>query len=191
MSTATLFILALSLSFDSFAVSVCCGLSESGWKQKKRKLIRIPLFFAIFQGLMPIFGWYLGNIVTHSFQQYDHWIALVLLFYLGFKMIKDGVNNNGEIIDNPTGWSRVISLSIATSIDAFAVGVSLAFLTNEILSIGLLIAVVTFVASCLGLYSGKISGKFLIGKAEIVGGILLMLLGVKIFVEHGLDHGII
>jgi len=134
---------------------------------------------------MPVFGWMLGETFKNQIIQADHWIAFGLLSILGIKMIQEGtVPVDKKKIKNPLKWSVLISLSLATSIDAFAVGIGFAFFLDQIYMAAILIAIVTFLVSISGIYMGRKLGKKMAGIAEILGGIILLLIGVKILVEH-------
>lgn len=172
---------------DAFAVSVTNGMARknvnAGWA------FAIAACFGIFQGLMPAIGYTLGSTFTKYVAAFDHVIALVLLGFIGGKMLLDGIKNKDE--DSGSGCvltvGALVLQGIATSIDALAVGVSFAAVMSgfaEMLRAVLLIAATTFVISLAGVYIGKKSGDFLNNKAQIVGGIILIAIGVKIFVEH-------
>jgi manganese efflux pump family protein len=181
----TLLLIAFSLSFDSFAVSVCSGLSLCRKHLHLADALKIAFTLAIFQGSMPVIGWFLGSTVKEQIQQADHWIAFGLLAFLGVRMILEGrVPVKEKKIKNPTSWRVLIPMSIATSIDAFAVGISFSFFYDHIFFPAILIGVVTFGVSLSGIYMGKKAGSRLAGKAEIVGGIILIIIGLKILIEH-------
>ncbi|MCF8358892.1 MAG: manganese efflux pump MntP family protein [Prolixibacteraceae bacterium] len=186
MEFLTLLLIAVSLSFDSFAVSICSGLSLCGKKKLKiSQSIKIALVLAIFQGTMPVLGWLLGSTFNDFVKQADHWIAFGLLSVLGIKMIIEGNKpvHRKEII-NPSHFKILLPMAIATSIDAFAVGISFSFFLNTILFAAILIGAVTFIISLSGLYLGKKIGIKIAGKAEIAGGIILIAIGTKIVIEH-------
>jgi manganese efflux pump family protein len=178
--------IALGLSFDSFAVSVSSGMSMCRKHMKLTDTLKISSSLAIFQALMPVIGWILGSTVKNYIMQADHWIALGLLSVLGTRMIMEGLKPPHEKIKNPTHWKVLIPLSIGTSIDALAVGISFAFLIENMFIPSLIIGVVTMAISLTGLYMGRTAGKKFAGKAEIVGGIILIAIGLKIFIEHTL-----
>lgn len=187
MSLIEVFLIGIGLSMDAFAVSVTNGMARKnvniGWA------FAIAACFGIFQGLMPAIGFTLGSTFTKYVTAFDHVIALVLLGFIGGKMLVDGIKNK----DESDGSGCVLTVGalvlqgIATSIDALAVGVSFAAVMSgfgEMLRAVLHIAATTFVISLAGVYIGKKSGDFLNNKAQIVGGIILIAIGVKIFVEH-------
>jgi manganese efflux pump family protein len=176
--------IAFSLSFDSFAVSVSSGMSLCRKHLRLRDTMKIAGSLAVFQAIMPVIGWLLGSTVKSYIQEADHWIAFGLLSLLGIRMIIEGSKPHQEKIKNPTKWRVLIPLSIATSIDALAVGVGFSLLIENMLIPALIIGFVTFGVSLTGLYMGRNVGKKFAGKAEIVGGIILILIGIKILFEH-------
>jgi len=185
MGIIGLLLIAFSLSFDSFAVSVCSGLSLCRKHLKWTDALKISLTLAVFQGVMPVFGWLLGTSVKEYIENADHWIAFGLLTFLGARMIIEGrVPVQQKKIKNPTQWRVIIPMAIATSIDAFAVGISFSFFYENILFPAILIGIVTLGVSISGIYMGRKAGTNLAGKAEIAGGIILILIGLKILIEH-------
>ena len=185
MGFLSLLLIAISLSFDSFAVSVGSGLSLCRKHLKWIDAIKIGMSLAVFQGMMPVIGWYLGSVVKDYIQTADHWIAFGLLTFLGIRMIMEGrVPVQKRKVKNPTQWKVLIPMSVATSIDALAVGVSFSFFYESIIFPSLLIGFVTLVISLSGIYMGRKAGVKLAGKAEIAGGLILILIGVKILIQH-------
>lgn len=181
----TILLIAFSLSFDSFAVSVTSGLSLCRKHLKFSDAFKIAITLAVFQALMPLIGWLLGSTVKDFIQEADHWIALALLSFLGVRMIIEGTKPIGEKkIKNPTQWKVLITMAIATSIDALAVGISFAFLYESIVLPVIIIGIITFLVSLAGIYMGKNAGKKIASKAEILGGVILIAIGLKIFIEH-------
>jgi len=175
--------IALGLSFDTFAVSLSYGVLQN--KIFFRQAARIAIVFAVFQGGLTVSGYFLGSIISEYLKTLDHWIALGLLGFLGLKMIIEGLKRNGtkEIKD----YSKpviLISIAIGTSIDAFAVGVSFAFLDVRIWISGIIIGIVTFLASMTAIRIGKSAGEKLGGKVEVIGGLILVAIGLKIFLQH-------
>ena len=178
-----IFLTGLSLSADACAVAMCKGV------EMKRFVLRyallIALCFGLFQALMPLIGWAVASQFAEYITAADHWIAFALLAFLGVKMFADGIeseNSRAERLD--LGFKTLLVMSVATSIDALAVGVSFAFLAVDIWLAVALIGVTTFAVSFLGVLVGtKAGGKFR-GKAELAGGILLFLIGLKILLEH-------
>lgn len=175
--------IALGLSFDTFAVSLSYGVIKS--KIFFRQAARIALIFALFQGGLTVAGYFLGSIISESLRSSDHWIALALLTFLGAKMIIEGLKRGED--KEPKDYSKpvvLIPVAIGTSIDAFAVGVSFAFLDVKIWLSGIVIGVVTFVASMTAIRIGKSAGERLGNRVEIIGGLILIGIGLKIFLEH-------
>jgi len=184
MDFITLFFIALGLSLDSFAVSLANGLSIK--KLNAWLIFKSSTNLAIFQGIMPVIGFYIAVGFQESIEEYDHWIAFVLLFLIGSKMIYEGLIKNEADKGNGIELSRIrlVAQGIGTSIDALAIGVSFAFLDIEILTPALIIFAVTFIASLIGIQLGKFYGKRLGSKMEILGGIILIGIGIKILIEH-------
>ena len=182
MGILALILIGIGLSFDTFAVSVSCGIVEN--KIQFWQASRIAIFFAFFQAIMPVIGWFLGITVKSYIIEFDHWIAFGLLSFVGGKMIIESFKKSDENNFNPNEIKTVILLSLATTIDAFAVGISLAFLqVNMILAI-FIIGSITFIIAMLGLLFGKKMGERFGKKLEILGGVILIALGVKILIEH-------
>lgn len=183
MSVISLVFTAIGLAMDAFAVSITIGLKG---KQQEKKVLALKsgIYFGGFQALMPLIGWLLGIKFTKYIESVDHWIAFILLSIIGGKMLIDSIKGEeDDDVDIHTNRKFLI-LAIATSIDALAIGVSLAFLNINIwLSIAI-IGIVTFVLSIIAVYLGEAIGGFLKKKAGIFGGIILILIGVKILLEH-------
>ena len=183
MRIIELFVLAVGLSMDAFAVSICKGLSlrKINWKH----MCIAGAWFGGFQALMPLIGYYLGNLFAGTITNYAHWIAFILLFYLGFKMIKEAVTNEDEEedVDNSMSIKSMFLLAIATSIDALAVGVTLAFLRVSIIPAVSFIGVVTFICSAIGVKIGSLFGDKYKSKAELLGGVILIAIGAKILLD--------
>lgn len=183
MEFLTVLLLAIGLSFDSFAVSVCSGLNLP--HIRFFQAARIAFFLALFQSVMPLVGWLLGNSVKSVIEPVDHWIAFGLLSLIGGKMIIESfIESEAKEIKNPLDMKVILTLSIATSIDALAVGFSFATLLNKILMAVFVIGSVTFIASMLGILLGKKTGPKINRYAEIIGGLILLFIGIKILVEH-------
>ena len=174
-----LFILAVGLSMDAFAVSVCKGLSLG--KIKAKHMCLAGIWFGGFQALMPLVGYFLGSFFADVITKYSHWIAFALLAFLGAKMIKESFES--EELDDNMGWKTMLVLAVATSIDASAVGVTFAFLDVNILFAVIVIGVTTFAFSAAGVKIGSVFGEKYISKAEIAGGIILILIGLKILLD--------
>ena len=184
MGFAELFFIAVGLSMDAFAVSLCKGLNMRVFNKKYTLLI--ALFFGGFQALMPLVGWLLGTQFSRYITDFDHWIAFALLCFIGGKMVLEAVRNTHE--QEPKEESlhlkALLMLSIATSIDALAAGVTLAFLQVNIFSAISLIGIITFTLSLAGVAIGNRFGIRFKSKAELIGGIVLILMGAKILLEH-------
>lgn len=181
MGIIELFILAVGLSMDAFAVSVCKGLSLG--KIKIKHMCIAGLWFGGFQALMPLIGYLLGSSFSELVAKYDHWIAFVLLALIGGNMIKEALGKEEDSMDDSMGFKTMLLLAIATSIDALAVGVTFAFLDVSIIPAISFIGVVTFVLSAIGVKAGSLFGYKYKSKAELCGGIILILLGIKILLE--------
>ena len=186
MSLVELFILAVGLSMDAFAVAVCKGLSMK--RLNKKHAVIIGLYFGGFQAGMPLIGYFLGYHFKEAITSVDHWIAFVLLVIIGINMIKESFAScESEELDPSVDFKTMTILAVATSIDALAVGVSFAFLgmgQGEILSAAGLIAATTFVFSAVGVSVGSVFGSRFKSKAELCGGVILILIGLKILLEH-------
>lgn len=183
MGIFELIFIALGLSMDAFAVSVCKGLSTQ-WIKPKHYFI-IGAWFGGFQALMPPIGYLLGSTFERYITKYDHWIAFVLLLIIGGNMIKEGFSKEENNSNSSFGFSTMLILAIATSIDALAVGITFALLPDvNIVSAVALIGGITFIMSAIGLKVGNIFGLKYKSKAEIAGGIILILIGTKILLEH-------
>lgn len=183
MSTWELFIIAVGLSMDAFAVSICKGLSVQ--KVSLRHAACAGLWFGGFQALMPFLGWLLGVQFQAIIERFDHWIAFVLLVALGINMIHEARADEEEECSNSSfAWRVMLPLAVATSIDALAVGVTFAFLRVDILPAVLFIGVVTFLFSAIGVRLGSVFGSRYETIAQIFGGIILILMGCKILLEH-------
>ena len=172
---------------DAFAVSICKGLAMK--KVNKVQCFIIALYFGGFQALMPVLGFYLGTTFAEKLSAVDHWIAFILLAYIGGKMIADGIKEYREKtevteMDPPLDHKELFILAIATSIDALAVGVTFSFLDVLIGLAATIIGVVTFVISAGGVYVGNIFGEKYKTKAQIAGGAILVFLGLKILITH-------
>ena len=180
----TLLLMGVGLSMDAFAVSICKGLSMR--KVNKKQCLVIGLFFGGFQALMPFIGWVLGSQFEQYITSIDHWI---LLGFIGGKMVVEAIREKDEAVevgkmDPPLDLKEMFILAIATSIDALAVGITFAFLQVPIVEAVSIIGITTFVISVIGVYVGNFFGNRYKKKAELAGGIILILIGVKILLEH-------
>lgn len=180
MSIWDLFILAVGLSMDAFAVSVCKGLSLG--KIKPKHMCIAGAWFGGFQALMPLIGYFLGSFFAEMIEKYDHWVAFVLLAIIGGNMIKESFGKD-EKVDSSMDVKSMLLLAIATSIDALAVGVTFAFLQVQIVPAVSFIGVITFIFSAVGVKIGSLFGTKYKSKAELFGGIVLVLIGIKILLE--------
>ena len=187
MSIFELFLIAVGLSMDAFAVAICKGLSMR--KMNYRHAAVIALFFGGFQALMPLIGWVLGKQFERYITSEDHWIAFILLAIIGMNMIREALGKDDEEEEKGCQGDRLdlkelLMMAIATSIDALAVGVTFAFLQVSIVPAVSLIGITTFVLSLIGVSLGRVFGAKFKSKAEFLGGAILILIGVKILLEH-------
>lgn len=174
-------LIAIALAMDSVAVSIA-----SGSKYKNINFLttfKIALFFGVFQGIMPLIGYFLGNTFSSFVDSINHYITFIILVYLGYKMIKEAQNGNFEDEVENLKNKTLLILAIATSIDALAVGITFSFSSVDILYAVSLITIITFVLCVIAVYIGKFLGGFLEDKAEYLGGIILIILGFKILIE--------
>lgn len=182
MGFVEIFLIAVGLSMDAFAVSICKGLSVK--KLSAKHALTAGAYFGGFQALMPLIGFLLGFKFERFIVSIDHWIAFVLLALIGGNMIKEALSNEEENIDGSFSFKTMLPLAVATSIDALAVGISFAFLGVDIVTAAVLIGVTTFVISAAGIVIGNIFGARFKKSAEIAGGVILILIGLKILLEH-------
>ena len=176
-------LIGLGLAMDCFAVSLTTGFSLECIT--KKSALRLAFFFGLFQGLMPLLGWLLGFVFQDAISTYDHWIAFAILTVIGGKMLINAIKEKpGERSFNINKWVVIISLSVATSIDALIVGMSFPFMKISIIPTVIIIALVTFLLSLIGLFFGKKFSLFFGNKAEALGGIILILIGTKTLLEH-------
>lgn len=182
MGLIELFLIAVGLSMDAFAVSVCKGLAMPKCTFKKAAIV--SLWFGGFQALMPAIGYILGAQFQEAIASIDHWIAFVLLALIGGNMIHEALDNDEEEADASLDVKTMFLLAVATSIDALAIGITFAFLKVNIIPAVCFIGIVTFIISFAGVKIGNVFGARYKNKAEIVGGVILILLGLKILLEH-------
>ena len=183
MGIVEIIFIAIGLAMDAFAVSVCKGLSMK--KMSWKKAIIIALYFGIFQALMPVIGYALGIGFEESIKFIDHWIAFGLLAFIGGNMIKEALSKEEDDNQNDNvNFKTMVVLAVATSIDALAVGVTFAFLNVNLIFAISIIGVLTFIISLLGVKIGNVFGDKFEKKAELAGGIILILIGLKILLEH-------
>ena len=182
-----LFLLGIGLAMDAFAVSVCKGLGMR--RLNKKQTLIIGLYFGGFQALMPLIGWLLGSQFQKYITSIDHWIAFILLGFIGGKMMIEAIREWNEeetvdVIDAPLDHKNMLVLAVATSIDALAVGITFAFLDTPIIEAITIIGITTMIISIIGVVVGNFFGNRYKSKAEFIGGLILVLLGLKILLEH-------
>lgn len=182
-----LFLLGIGLAMDAFAVSVCKGLGMR--RLNKKQTLIIGLYFGGFQALMPLIGWLLGSQFQKYITSIDHWIAFILLIFIGGKMMIEAIREWNEeetvdVMDAPLDHKNMLVLAVATSIDALAVGITFAFLDTPIIEAITIIGITTMVISIIGVVVGNFFGSRYKSKAEFIGGLILVLLGLKILLEH-------
>ena len=182
-----LFLLGIGLAMDAFAVSVCKGLGMR--RLNKKQTLIIGLYFGGFQALMPLIGWLLGSQFQKYITSIDHWIAFILLSFIGGKMMIEAIREWNEeetvdVMDAPLDHKNMLVLAVATSIDALAVGITFAFLDTPIIEAFTIIGITTMVISIIGVVVGNFFGSRYKSKAEFIGGLILVLLGLKILLEH-------
>ena len=183
MSFFELLSLAAGLSMDAFAVSICKGLSVS--KVRPKHMLICGLYFGGFQALMPLIGYLLGVSFKSLIASVDHWVAFVLLSLIGINMIREALGKDKDAdVDASFGVKTMLAMAVATSIDALAVGVTFAFLDVAIAPAVSFIGITTFIFSAAGVLIGNIFGAKWKNKAEFAGGAILILIGLKILIEH-------
>ena len=184
MGIIELILISIGLAMDAFAVSICKGIKMTS--KKTWHIIVIALFFGGFQMLMPIIGWFLGSRFESYITSFDHWIAFILLSIIGGKMLIDGIKAEDDEDEGEfkLDLKELFLLAIATSIDALAVGITFTFLNYPIVECMSIIGCTTFIISFIGVYIGKVFGSKYEHKAEIAGGIILIVIGLKILLEH-------
>lgn len=183
MGVAELLFLSVGLSMDAFAVAVCIGLSIG--KPDIRKAFVVGLYFGVFQAGMPFLGYFAAAVFSDFAAAYSDWLAFGLLAFLGAKMLADGLKKDGgeaEKKERPLGPAAMLPLAVATSIDALAVGVSLAFLQADILRAAPMIGATTFLLSAAGAAAGAVFGAKLGDKAQVAGGLILLAIGIRILI---------
>ena len=182
-----LLLIGVGLSMDAFAVSICKGLAMR--RVNKKQAFVIGLFFGGFQALMPLIGWLLGSQFQKYITSIDHWIAFILLSFIGGKMMIEAIREWNEeetvdVMDAPLDHKNMLVLAVATSIDALAVGITFAFLDTPIIEAITIIGITTMIISIIGVVVGNFFGSRYKSKAEFIGGLILVLLGLKILLEH-------
>ena len=182
MNFIDILFLAIGLAMDAFAVSVCAGTKKE--IRGLRSAFRLSFHFGLFQFIMPVIGWYLGFKLEPLIKSFDDWIAFSLLFYIGVKMILDSYKPVGEFRKDPSRGKEMVLLSIATSIDALVVGFSLAILMISVWYPAFIIGLITSLLSITGIYLGKVIGSKIGKKMEIIGGLIIIGIGIKILISH-------
>lgn len=182
MGISEIILISLGLAMDAFAIAVCKGLSMK--KMDWKKAIIIGLWFGFFQALMPVIGYILGSSFQHLIESVDHWLIFALLSFIGVKMIKESLSKDCESLNDSIDFKTMLILALATSIDALAVGITFAFLNTNIVIAALMIGIITWILSIAGVKIGNRFGDKYEKKAEFAGGAILVLLGIKILLEH-------
>ena len=182
MGVLEIVLIAIGLAMDAFAVSICKGLSMK--KMSWKKALIVALYFGLFQGLMPVIGYLLGTSFESLVTKIDHWIAFGLLMFIGINMLKEAFGNDSENCNDNVDFKTMVVLAIATSIDALAVGITFAFLKTNIILAAIIIGIITFVICVIGVKIGNKFGDKYERKAETVGGLILIFIGIKILLEH-------
>lgn len=182
MGAIEILLISIGLAMDAFAVSVCKGLAMK--KMSWKKAIIIGLYFGTFQAVMPVIGYFLGTTFERFITNVDHWVAFILLVGIGINMVKEAFDKESENRNDNVDVKTMLALSIATSIDALAIGITFACLKIHIVMSVITIGLITFIISVIGVKIGNRFGDKYEKKAEIMGGVILILLGVKILLEH-------
>ena len=178
----TTILIAFGLAMDSFSVSITNGLTRK--LVKTTDALKVGVFFGFFQAIMPVFGWLAGANFVELIEGFDHWIAFGLLSFIGCRMIYESIKKDAKKVIGSLSLGILLVLSVATSIDALAVGLSLSFLKASIVAPAITTGIITFSLSFLGMYLGNRFGRFFKNKIEILGGIILIIIGVNILLEH-------
>ena len=183
MSIIEIALIGVGLAMDAFAVSICKGLAMR--RMNYKKAIIIATFFGVFQALMPALGYVLGTTFANKIAAIDHWIAFILLALIGANMIKEALSSDDdECQDDSLRLGDLIMLSIATSIDALAVGITFAFFNVSLLLSVSMIGIITFIICVIGVKVGNVFGEKYKSKAELAGGLILIVMGAKILIDH-------
>ena len=183
MSIIEIALIGVGLAMDAFAVSICKGLAMR--RMNYKKAIIIAAFFGVFQALMPALGYVLGTTFANKIAAIDHWIAFILLALIGANMIKEALSSDDdECQDDSLRLGDLIMLSIATSIDALAVGITFAFFNMSLLLSVSMIGIITFIICVIGVKVGNVFGEKYKSKAELAGGLILIVMGAKILIDH-------
>jgi putative Mn2+ efflux pump MntP len=178
----SLLLIAFGLAMDSFSVSIARGFTINK-NRLSIEALKTGFLFGLFQGGMPIIGWFVGLSVIDLISGFDHWIAFLLLIFIGIRMIYESISKESKQIINSSSLNVLLVLSIATSIDALAVGLSLSFLNTSIIMPAIIIGIITFSLSFLGVFIGKKFGSYF-DKIGILGGVILIVIAIRIIIEH-------
>lgn len=182
MDLLTIFLIAIGVSMDAFAVALCKGLAVK--KVTLRDALIVGIWFGGFQALMPLIGYLLGTQFQESISSIDHWIAFILLSLIGANMIREALADDEDGINSSLGFKIMLPLALATSIDALAIGISFAFLSIDIVPAIIIIGITTAVIAAIGMFIGGSFGAKYRSKAELIGGAILIILGFEILLEH-------
>lgn len=183
MDLLLIFSIAIGLSMDAMAVAAATGAAQKDLQV--RSAFITAGFFGLFQAMMPVAGWFVGETIRGTISSFDHWVAFILLFLIGIKMIYESTKGNKtHNIKRPLALSMLLLMAIATSIDAFAAGLSLSLLNTIIFIPALIIGLTTFTLAFISIFLGKKLGRVFGRRMETVGGIILIAIGIKILVEH-------
>lgn len=184
MSIIEIILISIGLAMDAFGVSIGKGLTMQNGSNGKK--IALAALFGVFQFVMPIIGWAIGRQFIDIIAEFDHWIIFVLLGYLGISMIRESYNDESdeEVENNNLGFGKMMLLSVATSLDAMAVGLTFAFMDINVWFASGMIGIITFLISLIGIYMGRFMGQFVGRYAELIGGAVLILIGTKILMQH-------
>jgi manganese efflux pump family protein len=175
-------LIAIGLAMDSFSVSITRGFTNTKTTLSIEAL-KTGFFFGFFQAFMPIIGWFAGLSVIDFISGFDHWIAFGLLFFIGLRMIYESLSRDAKQVVSSSSFKVLLILSVATSIDALAVGLSLSFIEASIITPAIIIGIITFSLSFLGVFIGKKSGIYF-EKIGVLGGVILIVIGIRILIEH-------
>lgn len=187
MSLLTLLLIAIGLAMDSVTVSISCGLIF--YKFKWKNSLRVAIFMGVFQGLMPVIGWFLGTTFREYVEPIDHWLAFTILSFLGGRMIYEQITTNDEFkCFDPTSYKVLTGLALATSIDALAVGITFSIIEMSITIAGIIIGLTSLILSLLAVYLGVKFREKLKIPFELIGGLILISIGLKILIEHLVLH---
>lgn len=182
MNIIQILFISIGLAMDAFAISICKGLCIKSLN--KKKIIKVSLYFGIFQAIMPIIGYFIGDLFDEILMSIDHWIVFVLLVIIGANTILETLSNKNETLDDDITFSSMLLPSLATSIDALAVGFTFAFLKVNIWLSSIVIGIVAFVFTSIGVIIGNKVGNKYENKSKILGGLILIIIAIKILIEH-------